>query len=124
MAAVVAERFWESKVLAGESRMVVDVNDVVCFSVGFQAFVDVDDGLSRVFDLWSPNERLARRYGADDGDDAVSLGDIAHGNDVFDHFFGRHPIIVVCHIICAGHDDHSLGMEVDDISGETYQHLR
>ena len=123
MAAVVAERFWESKVFVGEGGMEVDINEVVRLSISFQAFVDVNDGLSRVFDFWPPNECFARRNGANDGYDAVGLGDIAHGNYVFDHLFGRHPLIVVRHIIGASHDDYSLRMEVDDVRRETYQHL-
>jgi len=123
MAAVLAERFGEAEVFVGESSMVVDINEVVCLCVSFQAFVDVDDGLARIFDFPAPRKLRARRDGTDDGCDAIGLGKIAHGDDVFDDLLRRHPIIVVCHIVGAGHDDHGLGMEVDDISREPHQHL-
>ena len=123
MAAVVAERFWESKFFVGKCCMVVHINDVIRLCIGFKAFVDVDDGLGGVFDLGPPPKRCAGWYGADDGHDAVGLGEVAHGDDVVDHLVGRHPIVVVRHIVGASHDDHSLRLEVDDISGEPDQHL-
>ena len=103
--------------------MIVNVDKTISIGVCPQALVDVDDGLARIADLFSPRELRAGWDGADDGDDAVGLGELAHGDDVVDHLVGCHPVVVVRHIVGAGHDDHGFGMQVDDISSEAHQHL-
>ena len=85
MAAVFAEGLGESLILVGEGGMIVYINDIVRLGVGFQAFVDVDDGLAGVSDFCSPNELRAWRYGADNGYDTIGLGKLAHGDDVVNH---------------------------------------
>lgn len=54
----------------------------------------------------------------------MGLGLVAHGNNVVDYSLRRHPIIVMCHIVGASHDDHSFWVEVYDIIVESHQHLR
>ncbi len=124
MAAVIAERLGKTEVLVGESRMVVEVNYPIRIGVYLQAFIDINDSLAWIIDLFTPRELGAGWDGADDGHDAIGLGLVAHGNDVVDHAFGRHPIFVMCHIVGASHDDHSLGVKVYDIIIEPHQHLR
>ena len=124
MAAVIAECLGKTEILVGKSRMVVEVNDSIRIGICLQAFIDINDSLAWIFDLFTPRELGAGWDGADDGHDAMGLGLVAHGNDVVDHSFGRHPIFVVCHIVGASHDDHSLWVQVYDIIIESHQHLR
>ena len=123
VAAVGAVFLGEGASLVGEGDVVIDINDAVGVGVGFQSLVDVDDGLGGVLDIGIPHKAGTGRDGADDGNDAVGAGQSAHRHDIVDHLVRFHPVGVVRHIVGASHDDHRLGMEVDDISGETQQHL-
>ena len=70
MAAILAERFLESKVFVGECSVIVDIHDVVCIGVGFQFVVDPNDGFTGANNLFAPKKHIARWNGADDGPSA------------------------------------------------------
>ena len=123
MAAVVTHRFRQTELLVGESGMVVDINYRVSCGIFFQAVVDSHDGLPDILNCWSPRKRLAWRYRADNRDDAVGFGDVAHGFDVFDDLLGRHPIVVVCHVVGASRDDYRLRTKRHHIIGKPHKHL-
>ena len=55
--------------------------------------------------------------------DVVGTCQLAHGHDVLHHLVGLHPVGVVRHVVGAGHDDHCLGVQVDDVGREACQHL-
>ena len=78
MAAVFTQRLGETHVLVSEGGMIVDINDVVGFRVGSEIPVDFDDGLTSILNLGSPYKGRAGWNGADDGDDAIGLGEDAH----------------------------------------------
>ena len=124
VAAVVAELFREGVVLVGQGGVVIHIDDAVGPGVLFKALVDLDDGLGGVLDVGVPHEGGAGWDRGDERHDVVGSGQLAHGHDIVHHLGWFHPIGVVCHVVGARHDDHRLGVEVDDIGGEACQHLR
>ena len=72
--AISAQRGGKALVFVSKGGMVVHVYDAIGLGVGFQAFVNVNDGLTGVLDFGSPPKRGAGRDGADDGNDAVGFG--------------------------------------------------
>ena len=124
VAAVVAELFREGVVFVGQGGVVIYIDDAIGPGVLFKAFVDLDDGLGGVLDVGVPHEGGAGWDRGDERHDAVGAGQLAHGHHVFDYFGRFHPVGVVRHVVGARHDDHRLGVEVDDIGGEARQHLR
>ena len=74
VAAISAHRGGKALAFIGEGGMIVNVYDAIGFSVGFQALVDVNDGLTGVLDFGSPHKRGAGCNGADDGNYAIGFG--------------------------------------------------
>ena len=109
--------------LVGQGGMVIDIDDAGGIGILPQPLVNSDDGLGGVLNVGVLRKSGARRDGADERHDVVGAGQLAHGHHVLHHFVGFHPIGVVRHVVGAGHDDHRLGVEVDDVGGEARQHL-
>ena len=123
MAAVGGDAVLHGAVGLGKGFPVIDIVDLGFLAVVLQHVVHGADGAGGVLDLGGPVEAGAGGHGADEGTDAVSLGKLAHGDDVLDGVLEGDHAVVACHVVGACHDEHEFGLEGDDVGLEADEHL-
>ena len=102
--------------------MIVDISHARLVSIGLEHSVETDHVL-RGLCLGVPEETVARKQGADDGDYSVGFRRLAHRSDAPHNILEGDLSIVSGDIVDTCQDGNGTGMQVHDVGVETREHM-